>query len=47
MTTLLEVRNATKTFHSGPIWQRESTVAVDGVSFSLTASLETVSQLLE
>ena len=36
MTKLLEVRNAAKTFHSGPIWKRESTVAVDGVSFSLT-----------
>ncbi|MEZ4867263.1 MAG: ABC transporter ATP-binding protein [Caldilineaceae bacterium] len=36
MTALLEVRNAVKTFHSGPIWQRESTVAVDQLSFALT-----------
>lgn len=35
MTKLLEVRNASKAFRSGPIWNRESTLAVDDVSFSL------------
>ena len=35
MTSLMEVNNVSKVFHSGPSWKRESTVAVDRVSFSL------------
>ncbi len=37
MTELLEVRNASKIFRDGPLWRRESTVAVDNVSFSIAA----------
>ena len=37
MTELLEVRNVSKIFHDGPIWRRETTVAVDSVSFSIDA----------
>lgn len=34
MTNLLEVRNVSKIFRSGPLWQREVTVAVDQVSLA-------------
>jgi len=37
MTNLLEMRDVTKTFHSGPLWQRDTTVAVDRVSFAVSA----------
>ena len=37
MTNLLEMRDVTKTFHSGPLWQRETTLAVDRVSFAVSA----------
>lgn len=37
MTTLLEVRDVSKIFGSGPPWRRETTVAVDHVSFSINA----------
>src|SRR5436309_3458089 len=37
MTNLLEMHDVTKTFHSGPLWQRETTVAVDRVSFAVSA----------
>ncbi len=35
MTELLKVSNASKMFYDGPIWRRQTTVAVDNISFSI------------
>jgi len=42
VTKLLEVRNASKIFRDGPIWRRDTTVAVDNVSFSIAADRPTI-----
>jgi peptide/nickel transport system ATP-binding protein len=42
MTPILEVRNVTKVFHGGPLWGRESTVAVDRVSFAVPEGQATI-----
>lgn len=46
MTTLLEVGNVSKIFRSGPMWQRETTVAVDGVSFSIPGDRPTITGIV-
>lgn len=42
MTPLLEIRGAVKRFQSGPLWKREQTVAVDHLSFALSAQTPTI-----
>lgn len=42
MTALLEVRNVSKIFRSGPLWRREATAAVDNISFSIAANQPTI-----
>ena len=42
MTNLLEMRALSKVFRSGPLWQRETTVAVDRVSFAMPADHPTI-----
>lgn len=42
MTELLEVHNASKIFHDGPVWRRETTVAVDNISFAIAADRPTI-----
>lgn len=42
MTELLKVSNASKIFHDGPIWRRETTVAVDNISFSIADDRPTI-----
>lgn len=46
MTALLEVRDVSKIFHSGLLWQRETTVAVDRVSFSVSSDRPTVTGIV-
>jgi peptide/nickel transport system ATP-binding protein len=46
MTTLLEVRDVSKFFRSGLLWQRETTVAVDRVSFSVAADRPTITGIV-
>lgn len=46
MAALLEVRQASKIFRSGPPWQRETTLAVDRVSFSITAERPTITGIV-
>ena len=46
MTTLLEVHNISKIFRSGPMWQRETTVAVDRVSFSISDNRPAITGLV-
>jgi len=42
VTELLKIQNVSKHFHDGPIWRRETTVAVDNVSFSVAADRPTI-----
>jgi peptide/nickel transport system ATP-binding protein len=46
VTALLEVRDVSKIFHSGPLWQREITVAVDRVSFSVPGDRPTITGIV-
>lgn len=46
MTMLLEVRNVTKQFRSGPLWRREQMVAVDAVSFALSSEAPTITGIV-
>ncbi|HXF64079.1 MAG TPA: ABC transporter ATP-binding protein [Caldilineaceae bacterium] len=45
-STLLEVREVSKVFRSGPIWDRETTVAVDRVSFALPEGRPTITGIV-
>ncbi len=46
MTSLIEVRDVSKVFNSGPMWNRESTIAVDRVSFSLANNRPTITGIV-
>lgn len=46
MTELLKVNRASKIFRDGPIWQRETTVAVDNVSFSIADDRPTITGIV-
>lgn len=46
MNPLFEVRNVSKIFRSGPLWQPEATRAVDNVSFSLPDDRPTITGLV-
>ncbi|RIK44148.1 MAG: ABC transporter ATP-binding protein [Chloroflexi bacterium] len=46
MKALLEVRDVSKIFRSGPLWQRETTIAVDRVSFSITDDRPTITGIV-
>src|SRR5262245_46720681 len=42
MSALFELREVSKIFQSGPPWERETTVAVDQVSFAIPAARPTI-----
>ncbi|NJN81188.1 MAG: ATP-binding cassette domain-containing protein [Caldilineaceae bacterium] len=42
MSELVALQNVTRTFTEGPVWQRQSTVAVDDVSFSINSDQATI-----
>ena len=46
MSHLFEVRNVSKIFRSGPVWQREITRAVDNVSFALPDTRPTITGIV-
>jgi peptide/nickel transport system ATP-binding protein len=46
MSDLLEVRDASKVFHSGPLWARETVLAVDRVSFSIPDGRPTITGIV-
>jgi peptide/nickel transport system ATP-binding protein len=46
MTNLLEIRNVSRVFHGGPIWRRETTVAVNNVSFSIDEKRATITGIV-
>ena len=46
MSNLFEVRNASMIFRSGPLWQRETTVAVDQVTLSIPDDRPTITGIV-
>lgn len=46
MTKLVEVRNVSRIFQGGPVWRRETTVAVNNVSFSLDEEGATITGIV-
>ena len=46
MSALFEVRNVSKNFYGGPLWQREVTRAVDNVSLTLPAARPTITGIV-
>lgn len=46
MSKLVEIRNVSRIFHSGSAWRRETTVAVNNVSFSLDEGQATITGIV-